>query len=692
MIEKILEYLTEHFWPRLREHLETFPRWTKRLLLFTLILVTGAVLAYEIHPVREHALLFNLWIATTFVIAAGSSLATFRHIDLPRGDHFGAPGAQIATLLGRNSYAKRVLAMLSGESPRIVIVTGQSGVGKSTLIQTILKPALEAAGFTPIPIVGFEGKQVFETQLREALPPSLSVTALGTDPKFARVAELPATPLLILDQFEQLLLRGREEPATLTWFRAFLEAWWHDLPSARCVLVVRQDLYFDLAFLSEGMDLFGRTMPVSGLSPGPLREGPDPDEDDRSKTRQALGAVVNDNDTVNAVLRDLTNRRALLPLELQIVGLMLEDIKRRRRTDSVSVYEYETSLGGREGLIREYFLRHIHAAADAETAAAVLHALSVRRVVHRVTLAELQRVTHRRKHVLEHVLGPQGPLRRGGLVLRSPSGAYQIAHDYLAHAFHDLSALRLEADDRDNIAYFSESRTSTQDTTGSADAPTWPLDSWYALLGLILVARLVLPMCTQWARDLERITLGTPPTPAMPALSFLSMPYLPSFLASFSSAGYTWQIYRNYLCRLPNRGVTRASILITSVMILAGTVWTSAWLVCASVAGLVIAAALRTGYSSTGVRWLLKYKNFLTQTTFYFFIYMVTAFVLGMGLATLRYPWFGYADRLPSEFGYALETALSLIIVVFLFRSWGKHATADGGSLMLGTRDRMRRR
>lgn len=692
MLLKVVEFLTEEMWPRTRKSIAALPRWTKKTILFVLILFVGAFLAYEIHA-PQHALLFSLWMTATVLIAALASWSAFPSVDLPRGDHFGAPGAEITTLLDREPDAQRVLNVLRPEPAQLVIVTGPSGAGKSTLVRTILTPALAANGYRPIPIVGFEGKDVLETQFRATLGPSLKVLSFDTEPKFVRVADMEAAPLLIFDQFEQFLLKGREQPALLGWFRAFLAAWQREVPSSRCVLVVRQDLYFDLGFLRPEMDLFANTIEVRGLSPAPPIEGIDRDAEDRSKARGVLSLVVNDNETVNTILKDLTNRGPLLPLELQIVGLMLEDIKRRRDTDSVSVQEYETSLGGREGLIREYFLRHIHATPDAATAAAVLHALSVRRVVYRVTLAELQRVTHRRKRALGRVLASAGALLRGGLVLRSTSGAYQIAHDYLAQAFHDLSALQLEADDRDNIAYFSESRKPAGDAHEVDDVSTLALDAWYLALGLFLVARLVMWTKLPWLRDVERMTVGIPPVPTGLTLSFLDVAYLPSFFASFSSAVYTWQIYRHYLCRVPtNRGLMHTSIVLTGGMILAGTVWTSAWLVFASAAGLLIAGSLRAGYSGLGARWLLKYRNFLTQTTLFFFIYMMVALGLGLGLVALRYPWFGLADSVPPLFGYASDLALSSMILVFMFRSLGKHATADGGALMLGTRARMARR
>jgi DNA-binding SARP family transcriptional activator/WD40 repeat protein len=299
-------------------------------------------------------------------------LATYQAAD---ADVFHGRGAVLRALVSRTVTA------------RLVVVSGASGAGKSSLVRAGLLPAL-ARGSVPgsqdwRPVVITPGQRPVDR-----LAPLLST---GEDADSA-----PATPpaVLVVDQFEELWTAGAPE-AEREAFLDTLLALLDDRVAARVVLAVRGD---HLGRLGEHAGLADRAadgmLLVPPLTEAELREvveGP-----------AAVAGLVVDPDLVDVVVRDVHGQPAALPL----LSTALVATWERRRDATLTLAGY-LEAGGVTGAL----------ARTAETALASLNddgrALARRLLVRLAATGEAGAVVRRRVPISELGFdGTEGQARR----------------------------------------------------------------------------------------------------------------------------------------------------------------------------------------------------------------------------------------------------------------------------------------
>lgn len=204
---------------------------------------------------------------------------------------------QRAVFYGRRDDAQRLTNLLVRE--RLTVMFAKSGIGKTSLLQAGVAPELEQLGFTPIFLRGDQTDIPLSDSFSAVLRASTEGTAhdsTGERPNTRQTLwelvkrlefdcqGLPATPVLIFDQFEEIFTLGHSEASR----RQFLSElgdlanetmpesirtellanastlpmevmqWWEEQPDVRLVISIRSDF---LHMLDD----------VSPLIPGILR-------------------------------------------------------------------------------------------------------------------------------------------------------------------------------------------------------------------------------------------------------------------------------------------------------------------------------------------------------------------------------------------------------------------------------------
>jgi hypothetical protein len=149
---------------------------------------------------------------------------------------------------GRNDEAEELLRLIRRDS--LTMLYGQSGLGKTSLLQAGLFPKLRDECFLPVPvrIVYSDTALAPEEQIRDALADALWAAEIDAfaprdgaslwaylhrrDIELWNSRNRLITPVFVLDQFEEVFTLGRSTPGTRIRAKAFLD-WLADLAENR---------------------------------------------------------------------------------------------------------------------------------------------------------------------------------------------------------------------------------------------------------------------------------------------------------------------------------------------------------------------------------------------------------------------------------------------------------------------------
>lgn len=584
-------------------------------------------------------------------------------------------------------------------SSGVLLITGESGTGKSVLVRYLLPHWLrkgKGPNSSTVVITACQNPEAFKTAIYDGLlehkATNIERDGFLESPRFS--LESSKDPqFLILDEFEEALAPLTSDLVFGEWLRDLINNWLDVSINQYCVIVFRKEFLADLLALStKGIDILAHNRKRDERSNIMFITGinfctADETGDVRHSLRQ-LEKVVGNPHVMKRITTELKESKAVLPLEIQMIGYVLEDLKHQKNLSLIDLDQYDQELGGRVGLVRRYFLRFIESTGAEQAASALLYALSYSRRSQSRSAESIIRATHRDKHQIEKLLKE---LVTCGLIVEDKEGSYRMTHNYLAEAFAELSVTQLDPSDRDNIQYFAGLESSRIEQIKKMQRWEWRngIDVVYFLLLVGILLRLLLP---PWHFDesamIASLIGGVVPTvPVVIPNSLIDWRYLPSFIASAGCGFYTWQLFRNFLVRIPDaEAITIITVIITFLMITGGAVFPHFWLLFAGIAGLMMAGRLRACYSKSGVKWLLRSRNPLVKTTRYVGLNMFIASIMGLGLGWLRYKY----TSLNSLLGYLLELPTALIVSTTLLMAWTGHAAKAQGEVYFGLWDRMR--
>ena len=389
----------------------------------------GAIHTTLLHPVRAFAELSQPLRAARERGAADRPVLDGRELSARNHPYkfLDAYGPEDEALFfGRDDDGQRLRFNLWTSRDGLSVLSGQSGVGKTSLVRAWLLPRLERErgaitvycrfGDDPRPAILASLRAALEKRGRVPQHPDLAFPeALA-----ALTRAAPAEVLIAIDQLEEaIILRGEEG------VRRFVEELRRFLgirPStARFLLVLRGDFLGWLAHFHSGV--LESSVRLAELS--------------RTAARQAVlepayaFALDIEEGFIDAVLDDLSPER-ILPANLQIV---LDQMLRSSGAGRLDLETYRNRLGGASQILREH-LNNVLSTMDLERARRVRIVLQAMVTSQQTNSArssdELAQLTGLEPHVLTEILFEMVHRQRLVRELGHDGTRYELVHDSLA--------------------------------------------------------------------------------------------------------------------------------------------------------------------------------------------------------------------------------------------------------------------
>jgi hypothetical protein len=279
---------------------------------------------------------------------------------------------------GRRALGATILQDVQQSHAHISVLSGESGAGKSSLLECAVAGPLEKAGYIVIQVADLN-RQLLAVE--SPMEPQAHLASLFERIR-AEVDSASASPnlgvVLIFDQFEELLARLRDEELRLqmcSHLRVALDV------GRRIVISIRKEFYQDMWSLAAHHHLQQR-MPEKFLFE--LEDFEPADAKDVIRECADVAGVTYDPGLPAAIVRDLAPGGRVRPPDLQIVCAELGE--------QLTLERYE-SRGGANGLRSSFIRRIMDRAGDTNLRRAVLRGLcdipKSRRLITPVTAAEI---------------------------------------------------------------------------------------------------------------------------------------------------------------------------------------------------------------------------------------------------------------------------------------------------------------
>ncbi|MEH2026093.1 nSTAND1 domain-containing NTPase [Nostoc sp.] len=365
---------------------------------------------------------------------------------------------------GRQQDINRLIERMGQSDRKLTIIHGQSGVGKSSILQAGLIPALKQKSIATrdvLPVL----QQVYpdwigelNNRLRDALcyltsevrgkaySPPLLEEGLGQRSilnQLAKHDDYNLLTVLIFDQFEEFFFIYKDPTSRRPFYEFLRECL--DIPFVKVILSLREDYVYYLLECNNRLANF-EVINNNILDKDILYFLDNFSVEDAKKIIQTLteksqlvleGALINE--LVNDLARDLGEVR---PIELQVVGAQLQ-------TEKITSLEQYQQHGPKENFVGRFLEQIVKdcGSDNEQIAKLVLYLLTdennTRPLKNRADLElELDIKAEKLDLVLEILI-------KSGLVLRvpaSPADRYQLVHDYLVPFVRQQQSARLIAE------------------------------------------------------------------------------------------------------------------------------------------------------------------------------------------------------------------------------------------------------
>jgi hypothetical protein len=255
------------------------------------------------------------------------------------------------TLLGRDNDLRRALAKINSRACRFAYISGEAGVGKTSLLRSAVIPDLRKLGFEVIYCAKTGDNPITAalSQMRVLSPeadiPEESTLSAGLQ---LTGAALGKPLVLIWDQFEEFFIARRTQQDRLTTLQQIGEACADETIAARLVVSLRKDFVDDLHDLAAWVP-----QPLDANFSWRMRNW------DATEAATVLyAAAVHDGIPFarrlqEQVIRDLEVAGEVRPVELQLVASRLGELR---------IYEMGRyrDAGGASGILTSYVAEVIH--------------------------------------------------------------------------------------------------------------------------------------------------------------------------------------------------------------------------------------------------------------------------------------------------------------------------------------------
>ncbi|MDM3851887.1 MAG: ribosome assembly protein 4 [Aphanizomenon gracile PMC627.10] len=365
---------------------------------------------------------------------------------------------------GRKIDVDELLARIGRNDKKIIVIHGQSGVGKSSLVNAGLIPALEnkAIGFKdnlPVTIRVYNSWFTeLAKQLLDVLPAKLKPAELKLDTqeefilKLVEIEQRNLRIVLIFDQFEEFFFVCPDDKARTEFFKFLGKCLNHkNIGSLRIILSLRVDYLHLLLECDEipDMNIVGDGI----LSKNVLYKLGNLTPDNAKTTIESLTKKTTfqlEPDLINRLVEDLAGEvGSVRPIELQVVGAQLE-------TENITTLAAYQQIGNKQELVKSYLGEIVNDCGkkNQELAELLLYFLTdeqgTRPLKTKAELEEnLQSLLERDKTEAENNLDLVLEIFvKSGLVVllpENPCERYQLVHDYLALFIRQQQEPKLKA-------------------------------------------------------------------------------------------------------------------------------------------------------------------------------------------------------------------------------------------------------
>jgi Novel STAND NTPase 1 len=458
-----------------------------------------------------------------------------------------------------------------------LIIVGNSGTGKSQLIRSVASKYNDSRSksWKARIVERYSPLSKFQAKIYRELEKSFK--QLNYD-KFKNESKLEGVDenkhvLLVLDQFEQLLFENlqckdgfRLEGVAEEEFKSPAEEWFMNFfdnlkvfENIRTIIIIRKEWYYDLRLLKKLIPRPSDAVNLDGIT---IKK----EKDTIAKLEEEFGQQCGCNSRIaEGILKDLERNGTILPIEIQIVGLMLSN--ERQHNKKVIDIKFYNSMGGKEGILQECFKVYLGASPNRHVTAKVLFALSVETKLRiRLKLPEIAKITHLSISDVDEALTFLES-KEVGIVKQDDQG-YELAHDYIAEKFREFSGMELDPAERDNILFFYDevlgnnngeagnelkmtSRDKSKRRTKDGKIKLAYSDYFGIFLIIFTMARLFAPL---YGFNWDVFGLDPLTQYSFHLGGVFDMYYFPVFIAIGAWAIYIWIFHRRFLDFLPESG------------------------------------------------------------------------------------------------------------------------------------------
>ncbi len=342
---------------------------------------------------------------------------------------------------GRDADVQALLQLICAPDFRFGVLHGDSGVGKTSLLQAGIIPRLWDSGWAPLLARSYRDplSAVMEEALR-LCPVAIDRNLSPHQQLGAAARELDAELVIIFDQFEEFFVSHSRDGQAERFFD-FVGLCYHqpDLP-VRLLFSVRSD------FLHRIAAAFDDRIPEPLISARRYRL--------RHFNARQAGKVLFESvhgstspwtaDFCHRIARDLARADQVLLSELQIVGLQLQSLQ----IENITQYR---RAGGKEKLVYGYMEDVIQACPERETAQLVLRSLiSDENTRRTLTAEEICHRTQRTRPSVQTALDVLTSARLVREIQEEEPWRYELVHEYLVEKINRVTGKVLDASQRAN--------------------------------------------------------------------------------------------------------------------------------------------------------------------------------------------------------------------------------------------------